>query len=153
MIDTGYDFYKPIIRNRASGYEIKNDVIINSDFVDIRIASGGGALYSTVDDLHKWNLSLLGGKFISKKLLNFMFTKHIQINQNVHYGYGLFFAYGEISGNERHKDYHSGGGGGFRSINSLYSDDDTIIIIPSNVNDKNVFNKVSSGIENIVLAV
>lgn len=152
MIDSGYDFYKRIIENRASGYELENDELVNCDFVDMRIASGGGALYSTVEDLHKWNVSLLGGSVIKDELLKLIFTEHIRINQNVHYGYGLFLAYGEISGKDRHKNYHSGGGGGFRSINSLYPDDNTKVIILSNVNDKDVFIKVSSGIEDIILS-
>ncbi|XMB87121.1 serine hydrolase domain-containing protein [Mycoplasmatota bacterium WC44] len=152
MRDSGYDFYKRIIKNRASGYELENDVIVNSDFVDMRIASGGGALYSTVEDLYRWNVSLLEGNIIKDDLSKLIITEHIQINQNVHYGYGLFLAYGEISGKDRHKHYHSGGGGGFRSINSIYYDDDTKVIILSNVNDKGVFTKVSSGIEDIVLS-
>ncbi|QVK21673.1 beta-lactamase family protein [Mycoplasmatota bacterium] len=152
MKDSGYDFYKHIIKNRASGYELENDELVNSDFVDMRIASGGGALYSTVEDLHKWNVSLLGEKVVNKESLKLMFTNHIQINQYVHYGYGLFLAFGEISGKDRHMNYHSGGGAGFRSINSVYLDDDTKVIILSNLNDKTIFNKVSSGIGNIVLS-
>ena len=69
MKDSGYDFYDEIILNRANCYSKKNDKIYNAEFVDMRIAGGGGGLYSTILDLFKFNVGLFDCKLIDKKSL------------------------------------------------------------------------------------
>lgn len=71
MVDTGYDDYYKIIKNRASGYDLKGEEkrMVNCEFIDMSIPHAAGALYSTVEELYIWNKALIGGKIISEELL------------------------------------------------------------------------------------
>ena len=85
--------------------------------------AGGG--FSTVQDLHKFALALLGGKYVSKGSLEEMWTDHLGAN----YGYGFRVAEG-ASGKV------VGHGGGFSGINSnldIYLDSGYIVAVMSNI--------------------
>lgn len=45
-------------------------------FLDWTIKTGNGSLYSTVDDLYKWDRALHDGKILSRHSLDAMFTDH-----------------------------------------------------------------------------
>ncbi|MCS5711380.1 serine hydrolase [Candidatus Berkiella aquae] len=55
---------------------------------------GGGALFSTTQDLLKWTQGLFGGKLLSPQSLKLMVTPHISGEMSffgpIQYGYGLF---------------------------------------------------------------
>lgn len=151
MKSTGLDYYKPIIKGRAKGYEMKGTTMINSDFFDMRIAGAGGGLYSTVENLYLLQMGLLNHKIINKKSYDMMNTNQMRINEQTHYGFGLFLAETEICGKNRRKHYHTGGGPGVRSILAYYPDDQLLCIMITNVNDKNIFNEAHSQMEEILL--
>ena len=88
MQNTGYDDYKRIIKNRASGYTLFGT---NADYIDMSFLSGAGALYSTVQDLYRWDQALYTDKLISKKSLDTMFTP---FKDNTGYGWGVLSADG-----------------------------------------------------------
>ncbi|WP_083204947.1 serine hydrolase domain-containing protein [Bacillus sp. FJAT-27264] len=46
MFNTGCDNHKTIQKNRASGYETDNHMIVNCELIDMSIPTGGGGLYS-----------------------------------------------------------------------------------------------------------
>ncbi len=84
--------------------------------------AGGG--FSTVRDLHKFALALLGGTYVSKESLKEMWTDHLGAN----YGYGFRVATGAAGRVVGH-------GGGFPGINSnldIYLDSGTIVAVMSN---------------------
>ena len=84
--------------------------------------AGGG--FSTVKDLHKFALALLGGKYVSKEFLKEMWTDHLGAN----YGYGFSVATGAAGKVVGH-------GGGFPGINSnldIYLDSGYIVAVMSN---------------------
>ena len=58
---------------------------------DMSWAGAAGALYSTVDDLLKWNQALYGGKVLNEKSLQAALTPVMLKNGENHlqYGYGL----------------------------------------------------------------
>ena len=59
MNDTGYDNATAIIKHRASGYTRRLGIVLtNCDYVDMSIPHAAGALYSTVEDLLKWDQAL-----------------------------------------------------------------------------------------------
>ncbi len=84
--------------------------------------AGGG--FSTVKDLHKFALALLGGKYVSKESLKEMWTDHLGAD----YGYGFSVseaAAGKVVGH----------GGGFDGINSnldIFVDSGHIVAVMSN---------------------
>jgi CubicO group peptidase (beta-lactamase class C family) len=75
-------------------------------------AGGAGSLYSTVEDLFKWNEALYSGKILSKESMTAAFTPAITKDSlNTAYGYGWF-----INENRGLKTIgHSGGLNGFNS--------------------------------------
>ena len=59
--DTGYDSASHVIHHRATGYLLNADnQIETSRFVDMTVPQGAGAIYSTTEDLLKWELAMAG---------------------------------------------------------------------------------------------
>jgi len=123
MDDTGYDHAEAVIKNRASGYEFPQDKMLNAPYVDMSIPHAAGALYSTVDDLYKWDRALYTEKLISKADMARMFTPF-----KANYAYG--WAIGSFAG---HKNIRHGGGiNGFTTDISRFPDDDACVIVLNN---------------------
>jgi len=151
MEDSGFDFQTIEIDKKAVPYDVENGEIVQAKNIDLRIAGGGGGLYSTVLDLHKWNVSLLNHSLLSKESIEKMFTSHIKIIENTDYGYGLFLESEEKDGNVEKISYHSGGGPGVQAINVLFHSKDITLSILSNVNDKTSFYNTREDIYKLVL--
>ncbi len=81
--DTGYDNQNEILPKRASGYQRIGLQYFKAPYVDMSISYAAGAMYSTVDDLYKWNQALDNPKFLPKKFKKLMFTPQV-----LNYGYG-----------------------------------------------------------------
>jgi CubicO group peptidase (beta-lactamase class C family) len=87
--------------------------------------AGGG--FSTVRDLHKFALALLGGRLVSKATLETMWTDF----KGGNYGYGFAVAggpAGKVVG-------HSGGFDGINSVLDIYVDSGYIVAVMSNVDN------------------
>src|SRR5262245_7493941 len=74
MRDSGYDSNTAIIEHRASGYAAGPNGLVHAGFIDMSIPFSAGALYSTTEDLLKWEQGLFGGKVISPESLQKMTT-------------------------------------------------------------------------------
>ena len=77
MNDTGHDGdAEAILLNRADGY---NPTRINQlrkvPYMDWSIKTGNGSIYSTVEDLYKWDRALYTDKILDKSAIETMFTK------------------------------------------------------------------------------
>jgi CubicO group peptidase (beta-lactamase class C family) len=100
----------------ALGYEYAGGKFTNALNWDMTWAGGAGALYSTVEDLYRWNEGLFQGKVISAASLQAASTP-VQTEQNKGehpddgYGYGLFIA--KLRGAQEIQ--HGGGLNGFSS--------------------------------------
>jgi CubicO group peptidase (beta-lactamase class C family) len=123
MTNTGYDHNSTILKNRASGYSLDKDELINAPYIDMSLPIGGGALYSTVEDLYLWDRALYTEKLVSKASLEKMFTPFKE-----DYGYGWTIT--ELF--KRKRISHSGGINGFSCNISRYVNDDACIIVLSN---------------------
>jgi hypothetical protein len=62
MKDSGYDSNSAIIAHRAAGYTPGKNGPVNAGFVHMSIPFSAGALYSTTEDLLRWEQGLFGGK-------------------------------------------------------------------------------------------
>ena len=123
MDDTGYDHAEVVLKNRASGYEFPVDKMSNAPYVDMSIPHAAGALYSTVDDLYKWDRALYTEKLISKADMARMFAPF-----KANYAYGWMT--GSFAG---HKNIRHGGGiNGFTTDISRFPDDDACVIVLNN---------------------
>ena len=126
MTDTGYDWTRPLLKKRASGYGYNRDQkrYTNADFLDMSLPHAAGSLYSTSRDLYKWHNALRAGKLLSKESWAKMFTPG-----HKNYGYGWV-----IEETEGRKWYgHGGGIFGFSTMILRAAEGDTVIIVLSNV--------------------
>jgi len=124
MNDSGYDSNQKIIKNRASGYIGKKDNIVNSFFIDMSHPHAAGALYSTVEDMHKWDQALYDNKLISNESLSLMFT---QFKGNYAYGWRI----------KSKSSFHGGAINGFRSFVIRVQEERFFVVVLSN-NESNI---------------
>ena len=73
--DTGEDEHPEILPNRASGYiENEDGTLGNAPYIHMPTMTGGGNLYSTVEDLSKWDRALVCKELISTSSYKAMYT-------------------------------------------------------------------------------
>ncbi len=125
MKDTGHDEKAGmLIDNRADGYApVGLNDLENAPYLDWTIKTGNGSLYSTVDDLYKWDRALYTEKLLKKDTLKTIFTSYVD-----GVGYGWF-----ISRRLNRKTIRmSGRSPGFQCEIQRYIDDDACVIVLSN---------------------
>jgi CubicO group peptidase (beta-lactamase class C family) len=124
MKDSGYDSNSAIIPRRAAGYAPGKDGPVNAGFVHMSIPFSAGALYSTTEDLLRWEHGLLGGKLLSAASLARMTTP---VKND--YAFGLTVR--TVNG---HKVIEHGGGiEGFNTELAYYPDDKLTVVVLGNV--------------------
>ncbi|MEW6762034.1 MAG: serine hydrolase [Pseudomonadota bacterium] len=74
MKDSGYDRNATVLARRASGYTVTKAGVENAEYVDMSMPYAAGALYSTTQDLLRWQRALHGGKLLSSQSLKTMTT-------------------------------------------------------------------------------
>jgi CubicO group peptidase (beta-lactamase class C family) len=125
MKDSGYDSTAAVIHNRAAGYAPGTKGLVNAGFVHMSIPFSAGALYSTTDDLLRWERGLFGGKVLSDASLRKMTTAFKN-------DYALGLIVSVVNG---HKVIsHSGGIEGFNTYLAYYPDDKVTVVVLANVN-------------------
>jgi D-alanyl-D-alanine carboxypeptidase len=86
-----------IIRNRASGYTLRNGKLIHiRRVVQIELASYGG-VFSSLRDLIKWELALAAGKVLKRESLDQMWSE-VRLNDGSTRPYGFGWAVDERRG-------------------------------------------------------
>jgi CubicO group peptidase (beta-lactamase class C family) len=125
MKDSGYDSNSTVIPNRAAGYTHSKDGPVNSGYVDMTIPFSAGALYSTTEDLLRWEQGLFGGKVLKPESLAKMTTPFKQ-----DYAFGL----GIMANNGHKMIWHNGGIEGFNTSLAYYPDDKLVVAVLANLN-------------------
>lgn len=74
MKDSGYDSNTDIIPRRAAGYEYGPNGLVNTKYAHMSLNFSAAALYSTTEDLFRWEKALFGGKLLTAKSLEKMTT-------------------------------------------------------------------------------
>jgi CubicO group peptidase (beta-lactamase class C family) len=124
MTHSGFDFKNLKDTNRAVGYlALDKAVQLLAPIVDSSASYAAGALYSTIDDMYKWDRSLYTNKIISKASLEKAYTP--KLNK---YGYGWIID--SVKG--KRVVQHNGGIFGFTADFVRVPEDDLCIIILSN---------------------
>lgn len=125
MQDSGYDWDSKILKNRAAAYETGPDgKPRNAQFLDMGQPYAAGSLYSTVEDLYRWDRALYTEKVISRKSLESAWTPVID-----KYGYGWIMD--KIAGEHRIIT-HGGGINGFTTTMIRLPEDDAFVAVFSN---------------------
>jgi CubicO group peptidase (beta-lactamase class C family) len=135
MIATRSTDPRPIVSNRASGYEWKTDHFENRPILLPEIAFSAGSLLSTVEDMTRWDAALSSEKLLKKSSLDQMWTATVTndgADAPFTYGFGWF-----VDDYHRHRFVqHSGGTPGFSSVIYRFIDDKLTIIILTNHSDR-----------------
>jgi len=125
MKDSGYDSNTAIIARRAAGYLPSATGPVNAGFVHMSIPHAAGALYSTTEDLLRWEQGLFGGKVISAASLAKMTTPFKN-------DYALGLTVQTLGG--RKVIQHGGGIDGFNTFLAYYPDDKLTVAVLANIN-------------------
>ena len=125
MKDSGYDSNSAVIPHRAAGYTPGKNGVENAGFIHMSIPQGAGALYSTTEDLLKWEVGLFGGKLLKPATLAKMTTPFKD-------NYALGLQVETVAG---HKAIQHGGGiEGFNTNLAYYPDDKLTVVVLGNLN-------------------
>ena len=120
MKETGYDNHGDILKNRATGYEKQGRGYMNSNYLDMSIPYAAGSMYSTVEDLFKWDQALYTTSILPKDYMAMYFKPYIPAFGDAHYAYGWGVGYTKI-GNSTDSIYAIGHGGGVNGFNTNIS--------------------------------
>ncbi len=97
------------VSNRALGYTMKDGVWTRKDQSTTSAVLGDGGIYSSIDDLAKWDAALYDSRLLSDYSRRLAFTPHTATDQtDVKYGFGW-----QITGETL---WHSGETVGFRNV-------------------------------------
>jgi CubicO group peptidase (beta-lactamase class C family) len=146
MSDTGYDHYADILPKRASGYQQEMGVVVNAPYLDMALPYAAGSMYSTVEDLYKWDQALYTDKLVPADLKQKLFTPNLD-----NYGYGWDIrniANGEPGAGQTLIS-HGGGINGFNTLEQRYIVDHDLIVIFNNTPGANL-GEMAKGIRSIL---
>ncbi len=129
MKSTCYGGHLKIIPNRAAGYEKSSDGYLNARFLNMMEPYAAGGHVSTVDDLWRWNKAYLGGRFLSRKMLD-QALKRFTLNNGKEVPLASGFGISPFEGHEI--IVFAGGIHGFSSQAVIMPDEDLHVIILSN---------------------
>ena len=124
MNDSGYDHNLDII---ATGYTGIGSQWAEAHYIDMSIPYSAGALYSTVEDMYRWDQALYTERLIPQKLLDKMFTPYAS-SPIGDFGYGWIVSEKHL----RPVIRHGGGGDGFVALIERYPNDRVTLIALSN---------------------
>jgi CubicO group peptidase (beta-lactamase class C family) len=144
MSNSGYENTGKVYDNYAKGYENLFGEFKPAKFLDMTIPYSAGSMYSTVEDMYKWDRALYTEKILAKASLEKMFSPVMN-----DYGYGWMIGQQPIGDTEKKVTMHSGGIFGFSSIEIRLVDDGHYIMILSNFETSSI-NQLSMGIADIL---
>jgi CubicO group peptidase (beta-lactamase class C family) len=122
--DTGYDRFRTVLKHRASGYKRLSDKTVHDNYLDMSQPYAAGSLYSTVEDLNRWDQALRRRELISEERYKRMYTP-----EKNGYAYGW-----AVRGNSGRKTISHGGGiNGFRSHILRYPEEKMCVVVLCNV--------------------
>jgi CubicO group peptidase (beta-lactamase class C family) len=116
------------VANRAFGYTMKDRSWVRKDQSVTSAVLGDGGIYSSVDDLAKWDAALYDSRLLSDESRRLAFTPHTATdNLDVKYGFGW-----RITGEAL---WHSGETSGFRNVIIRYPSKRLTVVVLTNRDD------------------
>ncbi len=135
MKNTGFNPHYISTPDHADGYDAWRDADglapwnLNPQWTFL---FGAGLLYSTVEDMYRWDQALMHSTLVSQKTLSAAFTPYATSQYaGSKYGYGWFLAQSPVAGHRL--IWHDGKIPGFRTYNGFYPQDGITLIILSNL--------------------
>jgi len=129
MTDSGYDHHETVLARRASGYQATLDGYENAAFLDMSVPYAAGSLYSTVEDLFKWDQALYTNALLSDTSKAMMLKPNVQ-----NYGYGFVIWEERIAPVWKRVTIaaHSGHIDGFDTMIQRFLEDRSLIVLLHN---------------------
>jgi CubicO group peptidase (beta-lactamase class C family) len=97
MTHTVVDNLRAIVPNRARGYDLIGDMVINAGLMDSSYKVPGGGLVSNADDLAEFMVAMLHNKIVSQQTTDLMWTP-FKTSDGKTSGYGFGFGTGNLHG-------------------------------------------------------
>ena len=146
MLDSGYFRMDQLPERTAIGY-IDSEQSWRSNIYSVPIIGGpDGGSFATVYDLHKFWDALLNNQLLSPEYTNILLTPHIQENEHIYYGYGVWIM---MIGNSIFKYYVMGSDPGVIMQSSVYAKSKIHAHIIGNINKG--AGMIASKIDEIIL--
>ncbi|MGH7453952.1 MAG: serine hydrolase domain-containing protein, partial [bacterium] len=117
------------VKHRAMGYRREGGRFVFSDQSLTSAVLGDGGIYSSVEDLFKWDQALYTEKLVKQKTLATAFTPGVLSDGKV-LDYGFGWQLDQFNGHRR--VMHGGSTCGFRNVIQRYPDDKLTVIILTN---------------------
>lgn len=114
--------------HRAYGYSKREDVFVRTDQSLTSSTRGDGTVYSSVEDLSKWDRGLRGSKLVKHTTMQQAFTEAARVDEDTGYGFGWFI---EKRRGQR-TAWHSGNTIGCTQFIRRYLDRKFTIIVQAN---------------------
>jgi len=139
MRDSGADDHAAVIKNRAAGYMGEK----NAPYHDMTVPGAAGALYSTVQDLLRWDQALYSEKLLKKQNIERLFQPE-----------KAKYAYGWLVDKQHGRTVYMHGGGihGFTTTISRFPDEKLLVVALSN-NSARATGKIGTDLAGIFLGV
>ncbi|MCH8084333.1 MAG: serine hydrolase, partial [Myxococcales bacterium] len=120
----------PHLAKRAYGYRIDGDSFALNDDDPLNYIVGSGGIYSTVEDLYRWDQALYRENLVSRTSRAKAFSP-ARLNSGEFYPYGFGWSFDEHLGHRRIS--HAGGWVGFQTFIGRYVDDRFSVIVLTNL--------------------
>lgn len=128
MVNTGICYGENNEFSGATSYTGFLEVAPIDDKLVLSQTYGAGSMYSTVEDLYRWDSALKTEKLVKQQTLDQIFKEHIPMYETASYGYGWMIADTAIG----KEILHGGNTFGFTANIARYIDKDLTIIILTN---------------------
>lgn len=126
MENTGYDRNERVLEQRAMGYDLRDDMFVNAEYLDMSIPHAAGGLYSTVEDLLLWDQAFYTEQLVPRASLEAMCMLSPFL---ANYGYGV--GVGQLF--NRRTIGHGGGIHGFLTHLIRYPEEKLCFVVLSNL--------------------
>jgi CubicO group peptidase (beta-lactamase class C family) len=138
MTGSGYDRTETILAHRAGGYRLAGGKLMNAEPTRMVTPFSAGGLYSTAEDLFRWDQALYTEKVLLRTSLDLMWTDALR-----GYGYGWMVSRPSATSSRsspwalpgRFELLHPGSINGFSAEILRFPDDRATVIVLSNVED------------------
>ncbi len=145
MSNSGYEHSDKAYENKASGYSNSFTGVQPARYIDMSVPYSAGSMYSTVEDMYKWDQALYTEKLLTKESLDKMFTPGLN-----NYGCGWGIADAPLEEKKVKVIAHSGGIFGFNTLIVRFPEDKHLIVILNNFDGAVSTNDLAKGIRYIL---
>ena len=146
MAHSGYDRHRYVLPKRASGYTRGSFGYENADYIDMDSSPGAaGAIYSTVEDMFRWDRALCTDQLLDEKHRDLMFTPNRDVPEvkeaggrpqsNYGYGWQIYTRTHPVTKKKVKVINHGGAIHGFRAMENRLPEEDSFVIVLCNQGD------------------